>query len=136
MAGLVCVTCVLLPLLSSGLVVPYLQTVFGYGGQDISDGNLWIAAICAVLVILMLFVGIGRSSKQRKVDVYLSGASADNAARTFRGSMSVPVAATSRNMYLDGIFGEERIAPVGSGVCIVLMVAAIVWAAATLPGLM
>ena len=106
MAGLVCVTCVLLPVMSSGLVVPYVQTVFHYGGQDISDGNLWIAAICAVLVILMLFAGLGRSSKQKKVGVYLSGASADNAARTFRGSLSAPVEATSRNLYLDGIFGE------------------------------
>ena len=119
MAGLVCVTCVLLPVMSSGLVVPYIQTAFHYGGQDISDGNLWIAAICAVLVILMLFAGLGRSSKQKKVGVYLSGASADNAARTFRGSLSAPVEATSRNLYLDGIFGEARIAPVGSGVCIV-----------------
>ena len=42
MAGLVCVTCVLLPVMSSGLVVPYVQTAFHYGGQDISDGNLWI----------------------------------------------------------------------------------------------
>ena len=136
MAGLVCVTCVLLPLMSSGLVVPYIQTAFPYGGQDISDGNLWIAAICAVLVILMLFAGLGRSSKQKKVDVYLAGASADNAARTFRGSLSAPVEATTRNMYLDGIFGEARIAPVGSGACIVIMVAAIAWAAAMLPGLL
>ncbi len=98
MAGLVCVTCVLLPVMSSGLVVPYIQTAFHYGGQDISDGNLWIAAICAVLVILMLFAGLGRSSKQKKVGVYLSGASADNAARTFRGSLSAPVEATSRNL--------------------------------------
>ena len=136
MAGLVCVTCVLLPVMSSGLVVPYIQTVFHYGGQDISDGNLWIAAICAVLVILMLFAGLGRSSKQKKVDVYLAGASADNAARTFRGSLSAPVEATSRNLYLDGIFGEARIAPVGSGVCIVIMVAAIAWAASVLPSML
>ena len=136
MAGLVCVTCVLLPVMSSGLVVPYIQTAFHYGGQDISDGNLWIAAICAVLVILMLFAGLGRSSKQKKVGVYLSGASADNAARTFRGSLSAPVEATSRNLYLDGIFGEARIAPVGSGACIVIMVAAIAWAASVLPSML
>ena len=88
MAGLVCVTCVLLPVMSSGLVVPYVQTAFHYGGQDISDGNLWIAAICAVLVILMLFAGLGRSSKQKKVDVYLAGASrrARSAARFLRRS--------------------------------------------------
>ena len=125
MAGLVCVTCVLLPVMSSGLVVPYIQTAFNYGRQDISDGNLWIAAICAVLVILMLFAGLGRSSKQKKVDVYLAGASADNAARTFRGSMSQPVEATSRNMYLDGIFGEAKIASVSSTICALVMVAGI-----------
>lgn len=125
MAGLVCVTCVLLPVMSSGLVVPYIQTAFNYGGQDISDGNLWIAAICAALVILMLFAGLGRSSKQKKVDVYLAGASADNSARTFRGSMSQPVEATSRNLYLDGIFGEAKIASVSSAICTLVMVAGI-----------
>ena len=136
MAGLVCVCCVLLPVLSSGLVVPYIEGVFGASGQDISDGNLWIAAICAVLVILMLFVGIGGNGKQKKVDVYLSGATADSAARAFRGSMTEPVVATSRNMYLDGIFGEKRIAPVGSAMCAVIMIAAIAWALAMLASLM
>ena len=135
-AGLVCVCCVLLPALSSGLVVPYIEGVFGAPGQDISDGNLWIAAICAVLVILMLFVGVGKSGKQKKVDVYLSGATADGAARAFRGSMAEPVVATSRNMYLDGIFGEKRIAPVGSAMCAVIMIAAIAWALAMLASLM
>ncbi len=136
MAGLVCVCCVLLPALSSGLVVPYIEGVFGAPGQDISDGNLWIAAICAVLVILMLFVGVGKDGKQKKVDVYLSGATADSAARAFRGSMTEPVVATSRNMYLDGIFGEKRIAPVGSTMCAVIMIAAIAWALAMLASLM
>ena len=136
MAGLVCVCCVLLPALSSGLVVPYIEGVFGAPGQDISDGNLWIAAICAVLVILMLFVGVGKNGKQKKVDVYLSGATADGAARAFRGSMAEPVVATSRNMYLDGIFGEKRIAPVGSAMCAVIMIAAIAWALAMLASLM
>ena len=136
MAGLVCVCCVLLPALSSGLVVPYIEGVFGAPGQDISDGNLWIAAICAVLVILMLFVGVGKNGKQKKVDVYLSGATADGAARAFRGSMTEPVVATSRNMYLDGIFGEKRIAPVGSAMCAVIMIAAIAWALAMLASLM
>ena len=136
MAGLVCVCCVLLPALSSGLVVPYIEGVFGAPGQDISDGNLWIAAICAVLVILMLFVGVGKNGKQKKVDVYLSGATADGTARAFRGSMAEPVVATSRNMYLDGIFGEKRIAPVGSAMCAVIMIAAIAWALAMLASLM
>ena len=125
MAGLVCVTCVLLPLMSLGLVVPYVEEVFGVSGQGIDDDNLWIAAICAVAIILMLFAGLGRSSKQKKVDVYLAGASADNMARTFRGSMSQPVAATSRNMYLDNIFGETRITPIASAICTLVMVAGI-----------
>ena len=136
MAGLVCICCVLLPVMSAELVVPYIEGVFGAPGQDISDGNLWIAAICCVLVILMLFVGVGKGGKQKKVDVYLSGATADSAARAFRGSMSEPVVATSRNMYLDGIFGEKRIAPVGSGVCALIMIAAIAWALAQLASLM
>ena len=39
--------------------------------------------------------------------------SADNDARTFRDSLSNQTPATARNWYMEDVFGEKRIAPVG-----------------------
>ena len=67
--------------------------------------------------------------------MYLAGVSVDNEARVFRNSLSGESAATSRNMYLDGIFGERRINPVGTVACTVIILIAFAASAIALPGL-
>ncbi len=68
--------------------------------------------------------------------MYLAGVSADNEARVYRNSLSGESAATSRNMYLDGIFGEKRINPVGTVACaIVIICVGFSAPGRTLPGL-
>lgn len=126
MAVLLVVACALLPLLSSWLVIPYVEGVYGAAGADIASDNLWLGSICVIVVVIALFAGIGHS-KARKVDVYLSGVGRDFEARTFQNSMSQETQATVRNYYLDNIFGEARIAPVGTicnslviGACVIL----------------
>lgn len=112
MAVLLIVCCVLLPLISYSVVEPYVSSVFGINGQDISSDNLWIASICVCIVVIVLFTGIGRS-KKKQVDVYLSGINVDNDNRTFTNSLSGQTDASVRNWYMQDIFGEKRIAPVG-----------------------
>ena len=115
MAVLVVVGCVCLPIISQLVVEPYVYSVFGVLGQDIASTNLWIASIAAALIAIVLFAGLGRG-KAKKAEVYLAGVSADNDERaSTSNSLSGESAATSRNMYLDGIFGEKRINPVGHG---------------------
>ena len=82
-----------------------------------------------VVVVIALFAGVGHSRK-RKVDVYLSGVGRDNDARSFQNSLSGQTVATARNWYMDDIFGEARIAPVGVVFNSVIMACAIVLALA------
>ncbi len=127
MACLLVVACVLIPPISTTLVEPYLIEVYGFSVQDISTDNLWIGSICVIVVLIALFTGIGRS-KKRKVDVYLSGISVDNEARTFVNSLSGQTAATARNWYMEAWFGEARIANIGVICNTAIMVVAIVLA--------
>lgn len=134
MAALVVVGCVCLPIISQFVVEPYVLSVFGVLGQDIAADNLWIASIAAALIAIVLFAGLGRG-KAKKAEVYLAGVSVDNEARIYHNSLSGESAATTRNMYLDGIFGEERINPAGTAACIIVMVVTFIFSAINLSGL-
>ena len=127
MAVLLVASCVCIPIISTWIVEPYVIQTYGTIGQDISTDNLWIGSICVVVVVIALFAGIGRS-KKKQVDVYLSGISVDNEARSFKNSLSGQTIATARNWYMDDVFGEARIAPVGVICNSILMAAAIVLA--------
>lgn len=113
MACLLVLACVFLPLFSTVLVEPYVASVYGVLGQDISTDNLWLSSICVVIVVAVLFAGVGAKQKCRKVDVYLAGISRDNEGRAFQNSLSGTTQATTRNWYMESVFGEARIAPVG-----------------------
>ena len=112
-----------------------MYSVYGTVAAGIASDNLWIASVAVVFIVIVLFAGLGKS-KARKVDVYLSGVSIDNNERTFQNSLSQETKATSRNMYLDSIFGEKLIAPVGTIMCTIVIVASFAIAAVGLPGLM
>ena len=127
--------CVLLPLISYAVVGPYVYSVFGQTGQQLTSGDLWLGSILCAFVIIVLFAGL-RPSKARRVDVYLSGVSVDSDRREFRNSLSGVTQATSRNLYLDDLFGEEHVKPVGDVMCVTVMVVAFVMAALTVPVLL
>ncbi len=112
MAFLLVFACVAIPAISAYLVEPYIVETYGFLGQAIAIDNLLIASLAVVVVVIALFTGLGRS-KARQVDVYLSGVSRDNGERAFQNSLSGQTVATARNWYMDDIFGEARIAPVG-----------------------
>ncbi len=132
MAVLVIVGCVLIPLISDFFIEPYVVSVYGFFGQDIATGNLWLASICVAVVVVVLFCGLGRS-KARRVDVYLSGVSRDDSARSFQNALSGTTEATVRNWYMKEYFGEDRIAFVGVVFNSVLMAAVLACAIIGLP---
>lgn len=136
MAALLVVACVLLPFVSAYLVEPYIFSVFGTVGQNISSDNLWIASICVAVVCIALFTGLGGKSKARKVDVYLAGVNRGNETRSFQNALSGTTEATARNWYMEDVFGEKKVAPVGVICNSIIMVAAFVLAAIGLPTLL
>ncbi len=107
MAVLLVACCVLIPVVSSFLVEPYIVSVFGTVGQGVSSDNLWIGSICVIIVVVVLFAGLGKQ-RGRKVGVYLAGVGRDNENRMFQNSMSGTTEATARNWYMVDVFGEAR----------------------------
>ncbi len=125
MAILIVISCVLLPLISAWIVEPYIAGVFGLASAPISLDNIIISIIAVVFVVIVLFTGVGRG-RAKKAKVYLSGISVDNDNRVFKNALSQPQAATVRNWYMEGIFGEAKVSPVGTVVCAVILVAGVV----------
>ena len=104
-----------------------------FRSQDISADNLWLASLCTVIVVVVLFAGVGAKPKGRTVDVYLAGVSRDGDARSFQNALSGTAEATTRNWYMESVFGEARIAPVGVVFNSLIMVAAFVVAFVVTP---
>ncbi|HIS40776.1 MAG TPA: NADH-quinone oxidoreductase subunit L [Candidatus Aphodovivens avistercoris] len=121
MAVLIALGCVGLPLISLNLVEPYLYLVFGELAFPIGLDNLIIAAVAVILMIIILFSGLGHSTA-RRANVYLAGVSVDNNERTFRNSLSGVTQATARNWYMADWFPEKRLDFIGTAVCAAFIV--------------
>ena len=122
--ALVC--CAAIPLMSDYLIEPYIASVLGIAIQPILDDDLYIAAIICLVMAVVLLGGMRKFKKNvRKTDAYLAGISVNNAERTFVNSLSQPSAATARNWYLEPVFGEAKIRPIGTIACYVLLAAAL-----------
>jgi len=125
MAALALIACIGLPIMSKFLVEPYITSVYMQLGSDISVDNLWITSILAAFVFVIVFAA-NRSSKAKRVGVYLAGVSVDSDNRVYRNSLSGETAATSRNLYLDSIFGEGIVRRPGEILCAAIIVVAII----------
>ena len=122
--------CAMIPLISDYLVEPYIGSVLGIAIQPVLDDDLYLSAIIVIVLAIVLLGGLRKFRKNiRKQDVYLSGVSVDNEQRVFINSLSQPMEATARNWYLEPIFGEEKIRPIGTIACYLLLIAAFGWAA-------
>ena len=122
MAAIAVIACVCLPAVSAYFVEPYIFDTMGTLGQAITDDNLWIASILAVFVVIFLFGGLKRNAKQKEAAVYLAGVGTQSDRRMFTNSLSGETEATSRNMYLDDVFGEGKIRRPGEIITTVLIV--------------
>ena len=136
MAIIAIVACIGLPGLSYAFVEPYVESVYGVGGQNISNDFLWICSLLAVVIVLFLFVGLKPKKSQKRTTVYLAGVGVNSDARVYRNSLNGESVATSRNLYLDGLFGEKRIKPLGEWICSALIVVALVFSAVGMPFMM
>ena len=134
MAVLIALGCVGLPLISLNLVEPYLYVVYGSLSFPISFDNLIIAGVAVILMIIVIFAGLGHSTA-RKVDVYLAGVSVDNNNRTFKNSLSGVTQATARNWYMKDWLGEQRLDIFGTVACSVFIIALYVFSALFAAGL-
>lgn len=108
MAVLVVACCVSMPFISSAFVEPYLAGVYGMAPIAIGFDNMAIMAVIVAFIVVVLFGTLGKA-KKKVVPVYMAGITVDSSKRVFKGALGGEREATSRNWYLEGIFGEKRL---------------------------
>ncbi|GHU54829.1 oxidoreductase [Clostridia bacterium] len=115
--------CFLFPLVSSKVVLPYLQNMFGFSANSpISQGNVWlmIAMFSLLLILPVSFIPISKKQKGREVLTYMAGENVgDN--KSFNASLGVTRETTSVNWYMKDVFGN--IGFWGNLICIFSMIA-------------
>lgn len=117
------VICLVFPVLSSFLVVPYLETIYqSVAALALSSGNMYIMSAMLALVVLLPLLFYGKTNK-RIVPIYLAGANLGDDL-TFRNSMQQPTAVSLRNWYMEGYFAEKRMNLIGVISTVVVLVVA------------
>jgi len=113
LSGLTIAVCLLFPVITHGLIDPYIQGVYGRG-PTLERFNLIL--IVAIMVSLLVVFPAGLlyqafRKDYRFVGPYLSGGNLERAA--FLGAMDQKRPADARNYYLANYFGESRILRIG-----------------------
>lgn len=132
---LVILVCLLFPVISNYMLVPYLELAFGgISGGIMSQSNMIIMVIMVAFLVLMAVLFFGRS-KKNIVPIYLSGVNAgDN--RLYHGSMQKDVEFTLRNWHMEKYFGEHKMNVIGGVLCTAMLVMGIGFMVATLVSLL
>lgn len=119
--------CILYPVMSSEIVVPWLETVFhtGSGGlMPLLESNNMYIVIMMVIVLILLPMPFFNRTQKKVVPNYMSGVGLDDSRYT--GSMGATVEVSLRNWYMDGWFDEKRIGTVGETVTAMVIIVLIV----------
>jgi ech hydrogenase subunit A len=120
------------PVVSSGVVVPYLSDVFADFSLAITSGDLYLMAAIVAFIVIVMAVSLGKSrGTGTDLPVYLAGVGAPDGSVSFAGSLGNTVEATQRNWYLESYFGEKRLSPPGTGLTTILLVAGFIMAVLT-----
>lgn len=98
--------CVAFPLISSGLVDPYIASVYGTS-PTIERGTLILIVMIMVSLLIIFPIGVMYNARRRDyrlVGPYLSGVNVDET--SFAGAMGSTLHPDTRNYYLARWFGE------------------------------
>ena len=127
--------CLLFPLVSMYMLVPYLEVVFGgLSAMVLSADNMIIMVVMVAVLVLLTGLFFGKTNK-KIVPIYLAGANkGDNL--TFEGSMHSPVEFKLRNWHLESYFGEKKMNLIGGVACTAMLVIGIAVMVGTLISLL
>lgn len=121
LATLTIVVCILFPLISSYLVIPYLTGVYKHTEEIISQGNMMIMSSMVVLLVILPLLAFGHSNK-KLVNTNMAGENVGDDLH-FRSALKSPVEMSLRNWYMENWFGEKKVLASG---CVLAVCAIIV----------
>lgn len=116
LAALTLVVCVLFPLISQYMVIPYLALMYRNINDVIAQSNLWIMSVMVFLIII-LPLRFGKSRRKKQVITNLSGENLGSDV-AYRGAAGRIVPVQLRNWYLETWFGEKRMTLWGCTACL------------------
>ena len=113
--------CLLFPLVSMYMLVPYLEVVFGgLSAMVLSADNMIIMVVMIAVLVLLTGLFFGKTNK-RIVPIYLAGANkGDNL--TYEGSMHEPVEFKLRNWHMESYFGEKKMNLIGGVASTIMLI--------------
>ncbi len=122
-AVLTVVICLIFPVMSKFLIVPYLETMYqSVASLALSSGNMYIMSAMLALVVLLPLLFYGKTNK-KIVPIYMAGANLGDDL-TFRNSMQQPTAVSLKNWYMEDYFAEKRMNVIGVIATVVVIIAA------------
>jgi ech hydrogenase subunit A len=121
LAALTVAICLLFPVLSAFLIVPYLSSIYSdVGSMALSSGNMYLMVALLGSVILLVIGFFGKSNK-RIVPIYMAGANAGDDL-SYNGSMGKTVSVSLKNWYMQSYFGEKKMNYIGNISAVVMIV--------------
>ncbi len=119
MAGLVVVVCLMYPIISNSIVIPYIDSNFHINFVspiNTLDTTIIIFMMCLLFVLPLVFIPFFRMKKVSPTSVYLSGENTgDN--ESFRGGYGETVRTEMRNWYMSDFFNPELCNKFGMVIC-------------------
>lgn len=129
------VVCLIFPLISMYMLVPYLEVVFGgLSAMVLSADNMIIMVVMIAVLVLLTGMFFGKTNK-KIVPIYLAGANkGDNL--TYQGSMGKDVEFKLRNWHMESYFGEKKMNLIGGIIATAMIVIGIGFMVGTLVSLL
>ncbi len=116
------VICLIFPMMSKFLIVPYLQAAFpAVPVLALSSGNMYIMSGMLALVVLLPLLFYGKTNK-KIVPIYMAGANMGDDLN-FLGSFEKGVPVSLKNWYMEDYFAEKRMNVIGVITTVVVIVA-------------
>ena len=115
MAGLTVITCFIFPLISTFLVEPFLLQNYGQSAQ-LSQYNITIMIMMLVLLVVLPLSVLLPHKGHKHVMPYMGGRQTTPDMH-FSGSLGLQRQMELSNYYLENIFGEKKLKPVGIYIC-------------------
>lgn len=102
--------CLMFPLISQNVVVPYLVSIFGTASEVISKGNIFVMMFMLVTVFVIPFITgfVVHKFPPKKADVYISGYNYGDDL-SFTDAFGNQKRMYLTNWYMNGIFSEKRL---------------------------
>lgn len=102
--------CFAFPMISSKVIVPYIQAVFNNASQVISNDNIIIMMIMLIAIFLVPAVSwiFARNSNYKKANRYINGVNAGDQ-MNYIDSMGEKRRFFLANWYMEDIFGEKKL---------------------------